>query len=730
MPATDAAARKKALEEKKERLAKLRQQKLEREKTKLMDKQSGRSTRSRAAAVEKPVEVAPKKSAADILSQVQDITGNLQEPAAVVPTSAASASSNLPSQEAGDAGISSLPHTQIVATAVVPQVAHAVKRPPPKLHTSSISLLELTPREVISYAKETQTSSIATQSINEDDDIVEPEKPKTSEQTAAQEAPVTDEDAASDQTAPKPPPKPKELTQEELDSIQRQDGFWNFLGKASRVVERALTETQVDIMTDYQADGAENDLLDPLNGEALVSSRVFQDQAWTRGRIIQAMEWSTVHPELLYAAYGSKQAGNLHEHEGVVCIWNTKYKKETPEFVFHCSSPITSLSLSPYSPNLVIGGTYSGQIVIWDNRSRKRIPVQRSKQIAKSHTRPIFCLDLVGSKNSHNLISVSSDGRVCSWSLDMLSQPQEPPFDLTHPFDKRRSISVTSSSFPRANINQFLVGCEDGGVYQARRHGTKSGVTDMFGSGSAASAFSSLGSSGLAASTLAGYASGSSSVHNLTTAHSGPVMGLSCHQAAGTLDFSDLFLTASADWSIKLWSTKYNTGSAVIGSGSGEKSSSGSSSVIPPIHTFENNQDYLYDIAWSPAHPALFACGDGQANVDLWNINNHTEMPYASHKVKGGSNCISKLSWSTKGELLSVGDDTGRIELLEVNEQLYQPRNDEWSKFMSTVQELLQASSEETRTEHANKTGMSYTRMGAGDHRSKYKSNLISSIAE
>ena len=56
----------------------------------------------------------------------------------------------------------------------------------------------------------------------------------------------------------------------------------------------------------------------------------------------------------------------------------------------------------------------------------------------------------------------------------------------------------------------------------------------------------------------------------------------------------------------------------MIGSGSGEKSSSGSSSVIPPIHTFENNQDYLYDIAWSPADPALFACGDGQANVDLW----------------------------------------------------------------------------------------------------------------
>lgn len=170
---------------------------------------------------------------------------------------------------------------------------------------------------------------------------------------------------------------------------------------------------------------------------------------------------------------------------------------------------------------------------------------------------------------------------------------------------------------------------------------------------------------------LSGYSGGSSAVHSMTMAHSGPVFGLSCHQAAGTLDFSDLFLTASADWSIKLWSTKYNTGSSIstLGSGNKELSASpapptaSSSSIIPPIHTFENNQDYLYDIAWSPAHPAVFVCGDGQANIDLWDINTHTEMPIATHKMKGGSQCISKLAWSQKGDLLAVGDDIGRIEL-------------------------------------------------------------------
>ena len=31
---------------------------------------------------------------------------------------------------------------------------------------------------------------------------------------------------------------------------------------------------------------------------------------------------------------------------------------------------------------------------------------------------------VVGTQNAHNLISVSTDGKMCSWSLDMLSQPQ------------------------------------------------------------------------------------------------------------------------------------------------------------------------------------------------------------------------------------------------------------------------------------------------------------------
>ena len=87
-------------------------------------------------------------------------------------------------------------------------------------------------------------------------------------------------------------------------------------------------------------------------------------------------------------------------------------------------SAVTSVAFSKFHPSYIIGGTYSGQLVLWDLRSGKRTPVQRSPLSSSAHTHPVYCLDVVGTENAHNLISASTDGRLCSWNLDNLSQPQ------------------------------------------------------------------------------------------------------------------------------------------------------------------------------------------------------------------------------------------------------------------------------------------------------------------
>lgn len=54
--------------------------------------------------------------------------------------------------------------------------------------------------------------------------------------------------------------------------------------------------------------------------------------------------------------------------------------------IFLFQSEVMSAGFAKFHPNLVVGGTYSGQIVLWDNRSNKRTPVQRTPLSAAAHT--------------------------------------------------------------------------------------------------------------------------------------------------------------------------------------------------------------------------------------------------------------------------------------------------------------------------------------------------------
>ncbi|XP_043272905.1 cytoplasmic dynein 1 intermediate chain isoform X28 [Venturia canescens] len=422
----------------------------------------------------------------------------------------------------------------------------------------------------------------------------------------------------------KPPKEVRELSEEEKQMIILSEDFQRFLDRTSRVVERALAES-VDIYTDYTGtlDGEEG--MDEKSHQRLWLNRSFFCERWSRNRCVTSMDWSPQHPELLVASYTNND-DTPNDPDGVCLVWNTKFKKTTPEYIFHCQSAVLSTTFARFHPNLILGGTYSGQIVLWDNRVQKRTPIQRTPLSASAHTHPVYCLSVVGTQNAHNLISISTDGKMCSWSLDMLSQPQE---TLDIQTKQSKAISVTCLAFPHADVNNFVVGSEDGTVFSACRHGTRAGVTEIY------------------------------------EGHQGPVTGISAHAVQGGIDFSHLFLTSSIDWTIKLWSLKESK----------------------PLYSFEHNGDYVYDVAWSPTHPALFAAVDDSGRLDLWNLNQDTEVPTAS-VVVDGCPALNRVSWTPSGFHVTVGDDLGKIWVYDVAENLAHARGDEWNKFLYTQQDL------------------------------------------
>ncbi|XP_020280115.1 cytoplasmic dynein 1 intermediate chain-like isoform X12 [Pseudomyrmex gracilis] len=422
----------------------------------------------------------------------------------------------------------------------------------------------------------------------------------------------------------KPKKEVRELSEEEKQMIILSEDFQRFIDRTSRIVERALGES-VDIYTDYTGTMDGEDGMDEKSHQRLWLNRSFMCERWSRNRCVTSMDWSPQFPELLAASYNNND-DTPNDPDGVCLIWNTKFKKTTPEFIFHCQSPVMSTTFARFHPNLILGGTYSGQIVLWDNRVLKRTPIQRTPLSATAHTHPVYCLSVVGTQNAHNLISISTDGKLCSWSLDMLSQPQE---TLELHTKQSKAIAATCLAFPHGDVNNFVMGSEDGTVYSACRHGSRAGLTETY------------------------------------EGHQGPVTGISAHAVQGGIDFSHLFLTSSLDWTIKLWSLKENK----------------------PLYSFEHNGDYVYDVAWSPTHPALFAAVDDSGRLDLWNLNQDTEVPTAS-VIVDGCPALNRVSWTPSGLHVTVGDDTGKIWVYDVAEHLAHPRLDEWNKFLYTQQDL------------------------------------------
>ena len=61
-----------------------------------------------------------------------------------------------------------------------------------------------------------------------------------------------------------------------------------------------------------------------------------------------------------------------------------------------------------------------------------------------SHTQPVYSASIQGTANANNLITVSSDGKMCAWNVEMLQEPQVRLSTVTssrYTYCRRRSIS-------------------------------------------------------------------------------------------------------------------------------------------------------------------------------------------------------------------------------------------------------------------------------------------------
>ncbi len=202
-----------------------------------------------------------------------------------------------------------------------------------------------------------------------------------------------------------------------------------------------------------------------------------------------------------------------------------------------------------------------------------------------------------GVQLGHGYVGTAAGGRPPPpASLNVLilttSSPSQETLDLINPgHAKTNEVSITCFDFPDDEASTFWIGTEEGGIHQAHRYdraGSKAGLN----------------------------------LKDSYQSHAGPVTSLDFHPLRGPVDFSDLFLTTSVDWTVKLWRAR-STSKSAAGLTS---ATSGIAQTISPLMTFEESGDHVYDAKWHPAHPAVFGTVDGSGNFELWNLNADTEV--------------------------------------------------------------------------------------------------------
>ena len=439
-----------------------------------------------------------------------------------------------------------------------------------------------------------------------------------------------------------------------------QPDFVDFVHAKTMVMERILDEPY-NVLTDYTRVPT-----DAPESPSMQLVRTFFDDTLLATRAVTDVDWSTHHPELVVASYNRKRVlRHEDDHDGLVAVWNL-HVRDRPEMVFTAPNDVVSVLASPFHPHLFVGGTFGGQVLLWDARQRG-LPVQRTPWAFSSggtHAAPVYALRIAGSAHAHHLWSASTDGLVCTWSLDMLARPQE-TIPLTNPMHPRSArMHVTSIDAASHDPSRFFVATDEGNVFDAQRvdrAGLQAGLDTA----------------------------------RVYVGHSAPVTRLETHPTH-MLDerlpasIADLFLTASMDATTALWQPASTPAEPRVFYPHAHPRIATNTRTNPlafrhaawapitPLARFEHAHDYVMDARWHPHHPAVFCQADAGGHVDVYHLTQHTERPVLSARVPGDRG-VHRVAWERRrptATRLAAGGMDGRLHVYQVPEAAVHVRGD------------------------------------------------------
>ncbi|KAM7401799.1 hypothetical protein PAMP_017078 [Pampus punctatissimus] len=293
------------------------------------------------------------------------------------------------------------------------------------------------------------------------------------------------------------------------------------------------------------------------------------------------------------------------------------YDDIAQEYIYATNSSVLCLDIHKQHSFLVAVGFYDGCVAVYNLKEEGLEPVYKSTAKTGRHTDPVWQVRWQNDDmdNNHNFYSVSSDGRVVSWTLvknelvftdiirlSLNGAVSEGPEDTQQP-----SIACgTSFDFHKQIDYLFLVGTEEGKIHKCSKT-----YSSQF---------------------LETYDAHSMAVDAVKWNHFHPKVFISC----------------SSDWTVKIWDHTINT----------------------PMFTFDLNAA-VGDVAWSPYSSTVFAAvtTDGAVHVFDLSINKYEaicQQPVVAKKKTK----LTHVEFNPIYPIIIVGDDRGYVTSLKLSPNL------------------------------------------------------------